>query len=209
VNYHSIDCLCGPDCQNECCRRKNYGRQPLDPEKTDEKVEFVPKGTSGDNCSVSSYGSTDSTEPLLRGGIQVCHSPNGGPSFVVNSDRSSLDKSVRCECHVKVVDDTTRKAKIKLVTACLVALLFMIGEVIGKFFRWSLTGPGASCMRLLKILCDHSSLCAIISCTCIISAISYTIEINKWNILVCITQWSDALFVFQEFKLTSYMGRCV
>ena len=51
----------------------------------------------------------------------------------VRSDRSSLDDSVRCECHVKVVDDTTRKAKMKLVTACLVALLFMIGEVIGKF----------------------------------------------------------------------------
>jgi len=132
VNYHSIDCLCGPDCQSECCRRKNYGRQPLNPGKTDEKLVFVPKGTSGDNCSVSSYGSTDSTEPLLRGG-KVCHSPNGGPSFVVNSDRSSLNKSVRCECHVKVVDDTTRRAKIKLVTACLVALLFMIGEVIGKF----------------------------------------------------------------------------
>jgi len=63
----------------------------------------------------------------------VCHSPNGGPSFVVNSDRSFLDESVRCECHVKVVDDTTRKAKMKLVIACLVALLFMIGEVIGKF----------------------------------------------------------------------------
>ena len=68
VNYHSVNCLCGPDCQSECCHRKNYGRQPLDPGKTDEKVVFVPKGTSGDNCSVSSYGSTDSTEPLLRGG---------------------------------------------------------------------------------------------------------------------------------------------
>jgi len=61
-------------------------------------------------------------------------------------------------------------------------------------------------MRLLKTLCDHSSLCAIILCTCIISAISYTIEINKQNILVCVTQWSDAPFIIQELKLTSYMG---
>ena len=62
VNYHSADCLCGPDCQSECCRRKNYGRQTPDPGKTS-------KGTSRDICSVGSYGSMDSTEPLLRGGI--------------------------------------------------------------------------------------------------------------------------------------------
>ena len=33
---------------------------------------------------------------------------------------------------VQVVDDTTRKAKIKLVTASLIALFFMVGEVVGE-----------------------------------------------------------------------------
>ena len=45
---------------------------------------------------------------------------------------SPPDQSVRCGCHVKVKDHTTRKAVIKLVVASLVALLFMIGEVLGK-----------------------------------------------------------------------------
>ena len=46
--------------------------------------------------------------------------------------RSSFEESVRCGCHEKVTDNTTRKAKIKLVIACLVALVFMLGEVVGE-----------------------------------------------------------------------------
>ena len=38
----------------------------------------------------------------------------------------------KCECHVKVEDKTARRAKIKLVVASVIALLFMIGEVLGK-----------------------------------------------------------------------------
>ena len=37
-----------------------------------------------------------------------------------------------CNCHVKVMDKVARKAKIKLVAACLITLVFMIGEVIGE-----------------------------------------------------------------------------
>ena len=43
-----------------------------------------------------------------------------------------LQQAVCFECHVKMVDDTTRKAKVKLVTACFIALIFIIGEVIGE-----------------------------------------------------------------------------
>ncbi len=43
-----------------------------------------------------------------------------------------VEESVRCGCHEKVVDHTTRKAVIKLLIASGIALLFMIGEVIGK-----------------------------------------------------------------------------
>ncbi len=45
---------------------------------------------------------------------------------------SPLEESIRCGCHVKVVDNTTRKAVIKLVLAAIIAVLFMIGEVIGE-----------------------------------------------------------------------------
>ena len=45
---------------------------------------------------------------------------------------SGVEESVRCGCHVKVVDNTTRKAVIKLVLAAVIAVLFMIGEVIGE-----------------------------------------------------------------------------
>ena len=39
---------------------------------------------------------------------------------------------MRCGCHVKVVDHTTRKAVMKLLVASLIALLFMVGEVLGE-----------------------------------------------------------------------------
>ena len=51
---------------------------------------------------------------------------------MVHTQRSPVEENVRCGCHEKVTDNTTRKAKIKLVIACLVALLFMLGEVAGK-----------------------------------------------------------------------------
>ena len=59
--------------------------------------------------------------------IQTYQSTGGGR-------RSSVEESVHCECHEKITDNTTRKAKIKLVIACLVALIFMLGEVAGKLF---------------------------------------------------------------------------
>ena len=57
----------------------------------------------------------------------------GGPSYLVvpPKQRSSIG-SIRCECHVKVVDKTAKRAKIKLVLASIIALAFMAGEVVGK-----------------------------------------------------------------------------
>ena len=71
--------------------------------------------------------------------LQTCQSPSGGPSFVVHTRSSPVEDKVRCECHEKVTDNTTRKAKIKLIIACLVALVFMVGEVVGKL--WVVPGP--------------------------------------------------------------------
>ena len=57
----------------------------------------------------------------------------GGCSYlVVPPEQQSPIGSIRCECHVKVVDKTAKRAKIKLVLASIVALGFMAGEVIGK-----------------------------------------------------------------------------
>ena len=46
--------------------------------------------------------------------------------------------SLQCECHVIVEDDTARRAKMKLIAASVVALLFMVGEVLGGYFSGSL-----------------------------------------------------------------------
>ena len=46
--------------------------------------------------------------------------------------------SLQCECHVIVVDNTARRAKMKLIAASVIALLFMIGEVLGGYFSGSL-----------------------------------------------------------------------
>ena len=40
--------------------------------------------------------------------------------------------SLQCECHVIVKDDTAKRAKMKLIAASVIALLFMVGEVLGK-----------------------------------------------------------------------------
>ena len=81
------------------------------------------------------YGSTahsptksisDETETLIR-------SPD---IRVVNSDLP-LNASIRCECHVEQKDPTSRKARIKLIIACIIALLFMIGEVVGMRVMYS------------------------------------------------------------------------
>ena len=64
--------------------------------------------------------------------LQTYQSTGGGRSL--HARRSSVEENVRCGCHAEKVTDnnTTRKAKIKLVIACLVALVFMVGEVVGE-----------------------------------------------------------------------------
>ena len=62
---------------------------------------------------------------------QTYQSTSGGRSL--HTHRSPVEESVRCDCHAKkVTDNTTRKAKIKLVIACLLVLVFMVGEVVGE-----------------------------------------------------------------------------
>ena len=41
-------------------------------------------------------------------------------------------RSMQCECHVTVEDHTARRAKIKLIGASAIALVIMVGEVLGE-----------------------------------------------------------------------------
>ncbi|CAI7999525.1 Zinc transporter 2 [Geodia barretti] len=51
---------------------------------------------------------------------------------------NSLEDAVHCGCHVKVPDVTSKKARNKLIIACILALLFMIGEIVGGYLSQSL-----------------------------------------------------------------------
>ena len=44
----------------------------------------------------------------------------------------SLIETIRCACHEKFVDKTSGTAKLRLVLASIVALVFIIGEVLGE-----------------------------------------------------------------------------
>ena len=62
----------------------------------------------------------------------MCQSPTGGSTLSPpRLSPTNVESSVQCGCHVKVVDHTTRKAVMKLILASVIALLFMVGEVIG------------------------------------------------------------------------------
>ena len=56
---------------------------------------------------------------------------NGGSSILRNRYRRLEEDGTRCLCHEKP-KPTDRKARNKLIAACLIVFVFMIGEVVGK-----------------------------------------------------------------------------
>lgn len=56
---------------------------------------------------------------------------NGGSSVLRNRYRRLEEDGTRCLCHEKP-KPTDRKARNKLIAACLIVFVFMIGEVVGK-----------------------------------------------------------------------------
>lgn len=52
---------------------------------------------------------------------------------------SGLETSARCGCHVRIKDSTSRRANTKLIIASVIALLFMIGEVLGEVVMLALS----------------------------------------------------------------------
>ena len=55
----------------------------------------------------------------------------------------SLEK-VHCGCHKPVEDHTTRKAVLRLIVASLIALVFVVAEVLGEEATLSYTSPPSS-----------------------------------------------------------------
>lgn len=84
-----------------------------------------PPEPANRNMSTARYGS-----------VSRSPSPTDNDSLLVRVTNTSINSrnvevSVRCGCHAKVKDNTSRKARIKLIAACIIALAFMIGEVVG------------------------------------------------------------------------------
>ena len=63
--------------------------------------------------------------------FHACQIPNGGPVIILTC-RTPIEEPTAIVMCMKVMNKMARKAKIKLVTACLITLVFMIGEVIGE-----------------------------------------------------------------------------
>lgn len=113
-------------CANSNCR-KCFPRTPSHHHSSEsqnpETIPFKASTASG------SYGSTSGRSSRNSSGIVEISSPEP-----VNADPGDIEASIRCKCHVKIKDNTSRKARIKLIVACIIALAFMIGEVVGMLY---------------------------------------------------------------------------
>ena len=109
----NIQCVCVGECT--CDRTDSDSSSPR---STAPLLQLSPTQLDSGEVTPLQYDSTtpDDDEPL-----------------VLNDERH-VEASVRCGCHVKIKDSTSKKARTKLIIACIVALLFMCGEVVGNFY---------------------------------------------------------------------------
>ena len=129
LRNHTPVCVCPQSCTcSQCIHCANSSSIMIRPPSA---TLSTPLLMGSENRDPHRYGSithspkesvSDKTEPLIR----------SSDIRIVNSDLPP-DGSIRCGCHVKQEDPTSRKARIKLIIACVIALLFMIGEVVGKY----------------------------------------------------------------------------
>ena len=99
---------------------KKHGRATSRPEVSETSL-LNPKGDERE--SRTSYGSAES---------HTATDNEGPPNPKSSSSPDPIINSIRCGCHVKVADKTTRKARTKLIVACVVVMVFMLGEVAGQ-----------------------------------------------------------------------------
>ena len=135
-------CPCDLDaaCKQECCVESLRAMHRTRLAKVNVKTKLI-QDRKGSNLS---YGSLNSTTGAQRTGTGIA-SPVSTSNYCVEgavqvmvdeaevrTSGFSTTDSIRCKCHKPVVDSTTRKAVLKLVIASVIALLFMIGEVLGE-----------------------------------------------------------------------------
>ena len=111
----NIQCVCVGECT---CERT-------------ESDSSSPRSTTPLLLSSPSQLDSGEVTPVRYGSIT---SDDDDDEPLVLTGERHIEASVRCGCHVKIKDSTSKKARMKLIIACIVALLFMCGEVVGNFY---------------------------------------------------------------------------
>ena len=132
TNRHSDECKkCAPSTNStRPIARDSSPMSPLLP-----PARSAPEGLTVNRNMSTGYGSTSrSPSPMEDDPLLVEVSPTSVNTHQGDVVEASIH-SIRCACHVRVKDNTSRKARIKLVAACVIALVFMTGEVVGMFLK--------------------------------------------------------------------------
>ena len=136
----TIRCQCGPECMLECCagRRSRRSvrsvRSPLSV-NSDDSNEHTPLLGVKRVSSLLGHPLILFFSPYTTKSLSLSFSPPP-PPHTHTQNMSVGGESIHCACHVKQPDTTSRKARNKLLLACVLALLFMIGEVVGMWGGW-------------------------------------------------------------------------
>ncbi len=106
---------------------------------------IAPLHENNNDFRLNSGTNAPNVQCVCSGGMCICESKETSPmnespprSYGSASPSPSpepvdpLTVSIRCGCHDQVAEKTSRKARTKLVIACIIALVFVVGEVIGQ-----------------------------------------------------------------------------
>ena len=52
---------------------------------------------------------------------------------IIMATSESLTETIQCACHERFADKTSGTAKLRLILASIIALVFMVGEILGEF----------------------------------------------------------------------------
>jgi len=100
---------------------------------TDENLELDERvnesSTSAPNDSVQQSEPTD----IFKDCPQLTALPNiRQRSAFQRNHHDELKEETRCLCHEEVKQPSDRKARNRLIAACIIVFVFMIGEISGK-----------------------------------------------------------------------------
>lgn len=93
---------------------------------------FVMTSVRETQENTNTEGSTESLDSIASRAVATANrSRNGITSVLRNRYRRLEEEDTRCLCHEKP-KPTDRKSRNKLIAACMIVFVFMIGEVVGK-----------------------------------------------------------------------------